>query len=184
MQLPIWATRHPWLAGIAACAVVGLLAGWLANGLPPPPSHLTESNTWSLPDKRALNRYDAADFQKLTQSGAWKAPAGAHVAGGSNADDAQPGGWKLVGIVTAAGPYALVLPQGGGTTQRLSIGEKLPDGATIQHINHESIEFVTAGCTQTRELFPVPGRSTARNPTCKPAAGTQQPPAAAGESHE
>ncbi|WHZ19773.1 MAG: hypothetical protein OJF55_001922 [Rhodanobacteraceae bacterium] len=168
---------------MGACAVLGLLTGWLANGLPPPPSHLTESNAWNLPDKDALNRYHAADFQTLTQSGAWKPPAGTHVAGGSD-EGTQPGGWKLVGIVTAAGPYALVLPQGGGTTQRLTIGEKLPDGATIRQINHESIEFVTAGCTQTRELFPVPGSSTARNQACKPAASGQQPPAAAGESHE
>ncbi|MBS0381174.1 MAG: hypothetical protein JSR56_01970 [Proteobacteria bacterium] len=184
MQLPAWAVRHPWLAGITACVVVGVLAGWLANGLPAPPSHLTESNAWSLPDKNALNRYDAAAFQALTQSGAWQPPAGAHVAGGSGGAGTQPGGWKLVGIVTASGPYALVLPQGGGTTQRLTIGEKLPDGATIRQIHHESIEFVAAGCTQTRELFPVPGSSTARNPTCKPAAGDQQPPAADGETHE
>lgn len=183
MQIPAWATRHPWFASMGTCVVLGLLVGWLANGLPPPSSHLTESNAWNLPDKHALNRYDAAAFQTLTQTGAWKPPAGAHVAGGGGSDSA-PGGWKLVGIVTADGPYALVLPQDGGKTERLTIGEKLPDGATIRQIHHESIEFVTAGCTQTRELFPVPGHSTARNQTCKPAAGDQQPPAAAGESHE
>lgn len=169
---------------MGACAVLGLLVGWLANGLPAAPTHLAESNAWNLPDKDALNRYHAADFQTLTQSGAWKPPAGAHIAGGGSGADAQPGGWKLVGIVTAAGPYALVLPQGGGTTQRLTIGDKLPDGATIRQINRESIEFVTAGCTQTRELFPVPGSSTTRNQTCKPAAGDPPPSAAAGESHE
>lgn len=184
MQIPAWATRHPWLASMGACAVLGLVVGWLANGLPPAPSHLSESNAWKLPDKGVLNRYDPAAFQALTQIGAWKPPAGAHVAGGAGGNEAQPGGWKLVGIVTAAGPYALVLPLGGGKTERLTIGDKLPDGATIRQINHESIKFEAAGCTQIRDLFPVPGSTKARNQTCKPAAGDSPSPAAAGESHE
>lgn len=184
MQLPAWATRHPWLAAMGACAVLGLAVGWLANSLPPAPERLTESDAWSLPDRDALNRYHAATFQLLTQAGAWKPPAGVHAAGGIGGDATQSGGWRLVGIVTADGPYALVLPQGGGQTQRLTIGAKLPDGATIKQIDPESIEFVAAGCVQTRELFPVPGSSTARNQACKPAADGHQPPAAAGESHE
>lgn len=172
---------------MGTCVVVGLLAGWLANPLPPPSQRAVDAAGWHLPDPSALDRFNATTFQKLTQTTAWKAPAGARVdsaAGnsGGKAARADDTSWTLVGIVTAAGPYALVLPGGSSETRRMRAGDQLPDGSSIERIGKDSIEVGSGTCHRTVPLYPKPGATQAK--PCEPVADTPAPSAAAGATHD
>lgn len=181
MQLPTWGTRHPWLLGIGACVLLGVAAGWVFNGPPSATGLRQDGDAWNLPDRSVLTRYHAADFQALVRSQAWQEPRGAQIAGGPAG--MVPGAWKLVGIITSPEFQALVLPQG-GKTQRLSVGDKLPNGSRIEKIDHDWVEYTYENCLQRRILFPRPGGVVVRSKSCKPQAGADRPGAPAGETHE
>lgn len=160
MQLPDWITRKPLLAALVAAALVGLVIGWFNTPPPPPSIQQHHEAAWAPPQAGDVQRFDDKAFQSLKRSTSWadargKAGAkGAHGTNGNDGDDSPA--WSLVGIVLTPQPAALVIDASNSQVERVAAGAALPDGSTLDHIEHNIISVSHAGCTRRVVLFGAP----------------------------
>lgn len=179
MQLPDWATRRSLPSALIACALTGLLLGWLATSLPQETTMQHDEASWKTPNTTDVQRFDDKVFQSLKRSTAWIDPGKTGV-GGSNAAGAPPA-WSLVGIVLTPAPAALVLEISNAKVERVAAGSALPDGATLEKIERDAISVSSGGCSHRVELFHTP-RGTGTG-ACAPPAKAVASPSDPGE-HE
>ncbi len=175
MRLPDWFARRPLTMALLACALVGLLLGWVAAPLPRDASVAHRETPWIVPNAVSLRRYDDKAFQRLLTSTAW---ADRRHAGQPGGGPGRPGAgdapaWSLVGIVLTPQPVALVLDAASAKVVRLAPGATLPDGSTLEKIEHDGISFSRHNCSIRITLF---------HPTHDGGAEHCSPPAKAGGS--
>lgn len=156
MQLPDWVARRPWPITLLACALAGLLLGWLATPLPQQVSSTRGTAAWVVPGPQALSRFDDKQFQALLTSPAWADVEHASQSGKAGLDSAGhpvPPAWSLVGIVLTPQPVALVLDTASAKVTRLEPGSALPDGSILEKIENNGITVSRHGCPIHLALF-------------------------------
>jgi hypothetical protein len=148
MQALDWLRARP----VAAAALGGLLLGVvLGLAMPikasaPDPAELAEWIDYGSAD---LVRVDEATFAAARDAGL----LGRELNAGGSADAPGTVAWRLVGIITAPAPIALVLAEGGATPVEVRVGETLPDGGRILEITPRAARFERAGCEFERALY-------------------------------
>ncbi|MDE2156355.1 MAG: hypothetical protein KGJ32_10745 [Xanthomonadaceae bacterium] len=152
MQLPDWIARRPLPMALLACALAGLLLGWLATPLPRHASAAHGEAPWVVPGAASLRRYDDKAFQVLLTSAAWADRRHAGQPGGGPGGGDAPA-WSLVGIVLTPQPAALVLDTASAKVTRLAPGAALPDGSTLEKIERDGIKLSRHGCSIRIRLF-------------------------------
>ena len=155
MQLPDWVLRRPRTMALLGCVLGGLLLGWFTAPLPQSTSAAHGETPWAVPSRAALNRYDDKAFQVLLTSAAWADPlrSGLPGQGGSDGSGTHVPAWSLVGIVLTPQPVALVLDTASAKVTRLEPGAALPDGSTLEKIEHDGISLSSHGCSIRITLF-------------------------------
>jgi hypothetical protein len=156
MQLPDWVARRPWTITLLACALAGLLLGWLTTPLPQQVSSTRGTAAWVVPGPQALSRFDDKHFQTLLTSQAWADVEHAGQPGEAGLDSAGhpvPTAWSLVGIVLTPQPVALVLDTASAKVTRLEPGSALPDGSILKKIESDGITVSRHGCPIHLALF-------------------------------
>ncbi|MCR6686524.1 hypothetical protein [Pseudoxanthomonas sp.] len=140
----------------ALTAVAGLAAG---AAWPPPPIPKSQEGTdgWALPEH---------GLQRLSPKAMDEAGSIRWLGDGSG--DGQVQEWRLVGILQAPQPVALVMvaatqpsAQGGrqkqkparGQSLRLEPGAALPDGSLLAAIERDTITVERDGCRRTYKLY-------------------------------
>jgi hypothetical protein len=182
-QLPAWVLRHPRSVVAGLCLLVGSASGWLTTELPAPNMRASDQADWRVPSKDELTRYDAKRFQTLLRSQAWaQVRSGTGIRGARPGSHDEAGPWAFVGVITTPKPYALILPKGEQEAQQLEIGASLPDGAKVERIDKDAIEFSANGCSVRLPLYPVAARST--DAVCKSPVPADKPDANTGEKHD
>ncbi|MHB1271834.1 MAG: hypothetical protein ACYCZD_03525 [Rhodanobacter sp.] len=153
MQLPDWIVRRPVTMALLACALAGLLLGWIAAPLPRDAAVTHGETPWVVPDAASLRRYDDKAFQVLLTSAAWADRRHAGQPGGSGPGGGDTPAWSLVGIVLTPQPVALVLDTASAKVTRLAPGAALPDGSTLEKIEPDGIKLSRHGCSIRITLF-------------------------------
>lgn len=159
-----------WIIWPAIALLSGLITGW---ALPPPPLPKAEPETDNWMFAETLNLTRSSDLAKGTAAGnIWlgqSEPAGT--------DNPKP--WRLAGI--ASGPVALVelTDTTSRTVERVNLGEKLPDGASLVAVGNHHIEVDDKQCRMTYMMF-------AKEPTHKIGEGCpkEEPQAEQPEANE
>lgn len=172
MQLPDWIARRPLTMVLLACALAGLLLGWVTAPLPRDVAEAHREAPWTVPSAASLRRYDDKAFQVLLTSTAWadRRRAGQPGAGGRDGAGGNAPIWSLVGIVLTPQPVALVLDTASAKVTRLAPGAALPDGSTLEKIERDGIKLSRHGCSIRITLFHPSHDAGAEH--CSPPAGT------------
>ena len=126
-RLLLWAVGS-FASGLGLGAA--LVGGTAAN------AQRQDDDAWTLPPEATGQRHEPAAFAEAFGGLRWPAEATA-------AGDAPVGGlsgWRLLGIVsTGASRHALLLPDGGGRPLRVTEGETLPGGVSVDRLEDTRI---------------------------------------------
>lgn len=139
---------HPVAGAALGGLVLGVVLG-LAMPIQASAPDVAELAEWTDYASADLVRVDEATFSAAREAalfGRQLNAAGSPEAPGTVA-------WRLVGIITAPAPIALVLAEGGATPVEVRVGEALPDGGRILEITPRAARFERAGCEFERALY-------------------------------
>ncbi|PJK13190.1 hypothetical protein CO614_02130 [Lysobacteraceae bacterium NML120232] len=139
-----------WAIWPTLALLAGLIAGW---ALPPPPLPKAEpeADGWVFGETLNLARNSSAGKEAAAGNIWLGQPDPSSAANG-------PKPWRLAGI--ASGPVALVELTESSTVERIHLGEKLPDGATLVAVGSHHIEVEDKQCRMTYMML-------AKDPTRK-----------------
>lgn len=180
MRLPDWAARRQLSLALIATVAAGLLLGWFTTPLPRELAMPHGADTWTPPTAAQIQRFDDHAFQSLLTSAAWPETTRVVSVNGTTSGATAPA-WSLIGIVLTPQKVALVLDSASAKVERVTMGEPLPDGATLEKIERDAISVSDAGCRRRIELFRTP--QDAGNGACtSPAQAASASPPAPGDS--
>ena len=171
--------------GAVAIVLIGLLTGaWL---LPPPSTSRLVGTLapWRLPqfpDKDL--RYADRDLIQIGRRMPFGRQSSATDAGAAAANAAARS-TRLLAIIMAPQPQALIIQDGQTHVRRYSVGDKLDNGAVLTRIEPTQIELSAGACHLKVYLFGRHAANVIPTPLCDGASGTRAKATAATpvESH-
>lgn len=119
---------RPWML-LAGTCILGVLLGlaWPPPRLPPAPKN--QDNAWNPPTAGMLSRFSEQDLQVANQGMRWF--------GDRSATNETT--WRFAGIVNSPQPTALILTTSSASALNLNVGDTLPDGSLLTHIEKDAI---------------------------------------------
>ena len=166
MRIVEWAASKPYSAAALAGCLLGLVIG-LAWPVPDPAPSNTEGLSASVPSRATMQRYSEADFSTIRDGDLWSGSAG------GQQTSAKLSNWKLRGVLLR--PVHAAMVEAEKKQVRVVVGDALPDGAILQRVSADYIEFTRKRCTYRRPLYSsddIPLPSTGCSAT--PAEGTKK----------
>lgn len=156
-------TRLVWVLLGMACAIgIAIGAAWPP---PPLPKPTADGNTWSMPPEVDVRRHVPQDMATVTSGMRWNGDADNPEAGASR--------WRLAGITEGAGPAILVITsQNQAKAQRVSPGERLPDGSVLKQVQGDRALIAHGNCIMTYQLFHA--QTINKNGGCEEPAASDQ----------
>ena len=171
--------------GSVAIVLIGLLTGaWL---LPPPSTSRLVGTLapWRLPQFPDKNmRYADRDLIQIGRRMPFGRQSSATDAGAAAANAAARS-TRLLAIIMAPQPQALIIQDGQTHVRRYSVGDKLDNGAVLTRIEPTQIELSAGACHLKVYLFGRHAANVIPTPLCDGASGTRAKATAATpvESH-
>ena len=151
---------------LALAALAGLAAGAvLTPGVED--SGDAVADAWDMPAAERLLRVDPGAPAVVSGSPLWRSNERPQ----ATARAAQT--WRLVGLVDAPAPAALVVVGAGPEVTRVSPGDELPDGSRVVAVNPTALVVADAsGCRRTLQLYR--GASASPEASCDTAAPSSE----------
>ena len=184
MALDDMQRRLSW--GAATLALLGIVAGaWLLS--PPSAGTLVGAlPAWRLPQfpDQGL-RYADSDLIQISRRAPFGHMSSAAGAAGAAGGAAAAQATRLLAIIAAPQPQALIIQDGQTHVRRYSVGGKLDNGAVLTRIEPTQIELGAGACHLTVFLFGQHDANIIPTPLCggTPGAPAKANTAMPGESH-
>ena len=144
MRIVEWAVGKPYSAASLAGCLLGIAIG-LAWPVPDRSPSNAEDLSASVPSRAAMQRYSEADFSKIRDGDLWTGSAGAQQT------SAKLSNWQLRGVLLR--PVHAAMVEAEKKQVRVVVGGALPDGAILQRVSADYIEFTRKRCTYRRPLY-------------------------------
>lgn len=144
MGIVEWASGKPYSAAALAGCLLGIAIG-MAWPVPDPAPSNAEDLSVSIPSRAAVQRHSEADFSRVRDGDLWSGSAG------GQQTSAKLSNWKLRGVLLR--PVHAAMVEAEKKQVRVVVGDALPDGATLQRVSADYIEFTRKRCTYRRPLY-------------------------------
>lgn len=150
---------------VSAALLLGIGAG--AAWPPPPLPKIAQTEAaWSLPAANRLVRHAPQDVATVIKDMHWQQDGSAG-AGGSGS------GWRLLGVLNGKSAAILIAASNSpDKVTRINLGERLPDGSTLESARGDKATTSLDSCKSTYQLFIE--QAIEKSGACEDAAASDQ----------
>jgi hypothetical protein len=114
---------------------------------PPLPKNMQQEAPWSLPSAERVKRHSPQDANTALSDMHWLQDGAAGI-------ESATSSWRFLGVLNERTSAILISSTSGqGEVSRINVGERLPDGSTLESVQGDKATTQLDRCITTYQLF-------------------------------